>query len=101
MHLRSDSALYSKDVVEFCEEGKWTFTITADQTGPLMKMIEALPESAWKKHPKDESLSYGEVQYQPVKWAHSYRYLVRREKKASKGGQSALFEVMSFRTMLS
>jgi len=55
-----------------------------------------LPEAAWKKHPKDESLSYGEVWYQPVKWAHSYRYLVRRERKTPKKGQSALFEVMSF-----
>ena len=96
MHLRSDSALYTKNVVEFCEEEKWTFTITADQTGPLMKRIEALPESAWKKDPKEASLSYGEVQYQPVKWAHPYRYLVRREKKVAKSGQSALFEVMRF-----
>ena len=96
MHLRSDSALYTKNVVEFCEEEKWTFTITADQTGPLMKRIEALPESAWKKDPKEASLSYGEVRYQPVKWAHPYRYLVRREKKVPKSGQSALFEVMRF-----
>jgi len=96
VHLRSDSALYNKDVVEFCEKGKWTFTITADQTGPLMKMIEGLPESAWKKDPKEESLSYGEVRYQPVKWAHPYRYLVRREKKVPRSGQSALFEVMRF-----
>ena len=96
MHLRSDSALYTKNVVEFCEEEKWTFTITADQTGPLMKRIGALPESAWKKDPKEASLSYGEVQYQPVKWAHPYRYLVRREKKVPKSGQSALFEVMRF-----
>jgi Transposase DDE domain group 1 len=96
VHLRSDSAFYNKDVVEFCEKGKWTFTITADQTGPLMKQIEGLPESAWEKHPKDESLSYGEVQYQPVKWDHSYRYLVRRVRKVPKSGQSGLFEVMSF-----
>jgi len=96
VHLRSDSALYNKDVVAFCEEGKWTFTITADQTGPLMKLIEGLPESAWKQDPEEESLSYGEVWYQPVQWAHAYRYLVRRERKAPKKGQPALFEVMSF-----
>jgi len=96
VHLRSDSAFYAKDVVEMCEKEKWTFTLTADQTGPLMKQIEGLPESAWKRHPKDEALSYGEVWYQPVKWAHPYRYLVRREKKALKSGQSALFEVMSY-----
>ncbi len=96
VHLRSDSALYAKKVVEFCEEEKWTFTITADQTAPLMKEIEGLRESAWKRDPKEDSLSYGEVWYQPVQWAHPYRYLVRREKKSSKSGQSALFEAMSF-----
>jgi hypothetical protein len=96
VHLRSDSALYAKKVVEFCEEEGWTFTITADQTGPLMKQIGALSESAWQTDPEDDSLSYGEVWYQPVKWVHPYRYLVRREKKASKSGQSALFEVMSY-----
>jgi hypothetical protein len=96
VHLRSDSALYAKKVVGFCEEEGWTFTITADQTGPLMKEIESLPEWAWQSDPKDPWLSYGEVWYQPVKWAHPYRYLVRREKKSEKSGQSALFEVMSY-----
>ena len=96
LHLRSDSALYSQKVVEFCEEERWSFTITADQTGPLMKQIEALPESGWQADPEDASLSYGEVWYQPVKWAHPYRYLVRREKKPEKSGQSGLFEVMNY-----
>jgi hypothetical protein len=96
VHLRSDSALYSLKVVEFCEEGGWSFTITADQTGPLMKQIEALAESAWQTDPEDASLTYGELWYQPVKWAHPYRYLVRREKKPDKSGQSGLFEVMSY-----
>jgi hypothetical protein len=35
VHLRSDSALYSKDVVEVCEEEKWTFTITEKRTNKL------------------------------------------------------------------
>ena len=88
--------LYSQKVVEFCEEEGWSFTITADQTGPLMKQIESLPESAWQSDPEDTSLSYGELWYQPVKWAYPYRYLVRREKKSEKSGQSALFEVISY-----
>jgi hypothetical protein len=96
LHLRSDSALYAQKVVGFCEEEGWTFTITADQTGPLMKQIEALPEAAWESDPEEDSLSYGEVWYQPVRWPHAYRYLVRREKKAVKSGQSALFEVLSY-----
>ncbi len=96
VYLRSDSALYAQEVVEFCEGEGWSFTITADQTAPLMKQVEALPESAWQRDSEDDSLSYGELCYQPVKWAHLYRYVVRREKKVAKSGQSALFEVMSY-----
>jgi hypothetical protein len=96
VHLRSDSALYDKKVVGFCKEEGWRFTITADQTGPLMKQIEALPESAWERDAEDESLSYGELWYQPVRWPRAYRYLVRREKKVAKSGQGALFEVLSY-----
>jgi hypothetical protein len=96
VHLRSDSALYARKVVEFCEEEKWSFTITADQTGPLMKQIEGLRESAWKRDPKEDSLSYAEVSYRPVQWARAYRYLVRRDKKSPKSGQSTLFETMSY-----
>ena len=36
------------------------------------------------------------MKIKPVTWAHPYRYLVRREKKAGKSGQSAFFEVMSY-----
>jgi len=35
IYLRSDSAFYNKEVVKFCEERRWQFSITADQTGPL------------------------------------------------------------------
>ena len=61
-----------------------------------MKQIEALPESAWQTDPEAASLAYGELWYQPVRWAHPYRYLIRREKKTDKSGQSALFEVMGY-----
>ncbi len=96
VHLRSDSALYSQEVVAFCEEEGWTFTITADQTAPLMRQIEALPESAWQRDPEEDSLSYGELWYQPIKWTHPYRYLVRRGKKGAKSGQGVLFEALNY-----
>jgi len=95
VHLRSDSALYDKKVVEFCEQEGWSFTITADQTGPLIRQIEALSESAWQRDSEEESLSYGELWYQPVGWHRTYRYLVRREKKETKSGQGALFSARS------
>ena len=42
--LRADSGFYSHRVVEWCEAEGFTFTITADQTEPLLAAITALPE---------------------------------------------------------
>ena len=61
-----------------------------------MRAIGKLPESAWQRDSEDESLSYGELWYQPVEWPRAYRYLVRREKKEAKGEQEALFEILSY-----
>jgi len=94
--LRSDSAFYNKEVVEFCEKRGWHFSITADQTAPLRRMVEALSERAWQEDPEDPSLSYGEFWYQPVHWPKAYRFLVRREKKEPKGGQGVLFAPLEY-----
>lgn len=96
VHLRSDSACYNHQVVRYCEQEGWTFTITADQTGPLMGRIHALAEAAWQANPQDPTLSYAEVAYQPVGWPKAYRYLVRREPKKNTGGQATLFEPLAF-----
>jgi hypothetical protein len=94
--LRSDSAFYNRRVVEFCEERGWHFSITADQTAPLRRMVEALLEKEWQEDPKDPSLAYGEFWYQPVHWPKAYRFLVRREKKEPKGGQGVLFVPLAY-----
>jgi hypothetical protein len=82
--------------VRYCEQEGWTFSITADQTGPLMGRIHALAEAAWQANPQDPTLSYAEVAYQPVGWPKAYRYLVRREPKKNTGGQATLFEPLAF-----
>jgi hypothetical protein len=46
--LRADSGLYSHGVVEWCEAEGFTFTITADQTEPLLAALTALPAQSWK-----------------------------------------------------
>jgi hypothetical protein len=94
--LRSDSALYNKAVVEFCEKRGWHFSITADQTSALMKKVEALSGKDWQEDPKDSSLAYGEFRYQPTHWPKDYRFLVRREKKEPKGGQGVLFAPLAY-----
>ncbi len=95
IYLRSDSAFYNKEVVELCEEKGWQFSITADQTGPLMRRVEDLLDSAWKADPGDPSLGYAEVWYQPVNWPKAFRFLVRREKK-DKRVQNVLFAPLAY-----
>jgi len=96
IYLRSDSAFYNKEVVNFCEEQRWEFSITADQTAPLRRLIEGLAETAWKVDATDASLAYAEVWYQPMDWSRGYRFLVRREKEKDPGGQEVLFSPLAY-----
>ena len=96
IYLRSDSAFYNKDVVDYCEGESWSFSITADQTAPLRQLIENLTEENWKEDLSHPGLWYGEVWYQPIGWAKQYRYLLRREKKESKGGQGILLGALGY-----
>ena len=50
--LRADSGFYSRAVVEGCEAEGCTFTITADQTAPLLAALTALPERRWRNLPE-------------------------------------------------
>jgi hypothetical protein len=52
LKLRADSGFYSKAVVEWCAAEGVTFTITADQTAPVLAAITAVPERCW--HPLPE-----------------------------------------------
>jgi hypothetical protein len=94
--LRSDSALYNKAVIAFCEERGWQFSITADQTAPLRREVEGLSGKDWQEDPGDSSLAYAEFRYQPSHWSKAYRFLVRREKKEAKGGQGVLFAPLAY-----
>jgi hypothetical protein len=71
--LRADSGFYSKGVVEWGEAEGFTFTITADQTAPLLTAITALPERRWRNLPEYALAEVAELRYQPTGWAHSYR----------------------------
>src|SRR5262249_43747143 len=79
LKLRADSGFYSHAVVKWCEEEEGTFTITADQTPPLLRAITALPERRWHPLPEHDLAEVAELRYQPVGWARPYRYVVKRE----------------------
>lgn len=85
--LRADSGFYSKAVVEWCEAEGFTFTITAEQTAPLLEGITALPEHRWRCLPEYELAEVAELRYQPTGWSHPYRYVVKRELAETKAGE--------------
>jgi hypothetical protein len=85
--LRADSGFYSKAVVEWCEAQGFTFTITADQTAPLLAAIAAMPEQRWRNLPEYALAEVAELRYQPTGWARPYRYVVKREVAETKDGE--------------
>jgi hypothetical protein len=84
--LRADSGFYSKAVAEWCEAEGIKFTITADQTAPLLQAIIALPARCWRPLPAYELADVAELCYQPVGWARPYRYVIKRELAETKTG---------------
>jgi Transposase DDE domain group 1 len=85
--LRADSGFYSKEVVGWCEQHGFTFTITADQTAPLLEAIAAVPESSWQLLPDYALSEVAELRYQPTAWSQPYRYVVKRELAEKKTGE--------------
>jgi Transposase DDE domain group 1 len=84
--LRADSGFYSKTVVEWGEAEGCTFTITADQTAPLLDAIVAVPDGRWQNLPEYELAEVTELRYQPTGWSRPYRYVVKREVAETKAG---------------
>jgi Transposase DDE domain group 1 len=85
--LRADSGFYSKEVVQWCEAHHVRFSITADQTAPLLALIAALPDRRWTNLPKYPLCEVAEVHYQPARWPKAYRYVVKRQLVEKKSGE--------------
>lgn len=96
IYLRSDSAIYNRQTVGFCEARGWEFSITADQTKRLLSAINSLPQEAWCAAPDRPAIEYAELWYQPTRWKRAYRFLVRREPTKQKEGQGAFFTRYSY-----
>jgi len=86
-YLRAASGFYSNGVVAWCEAHGFLFTITAEQTAPLLEAMAALPEPSWHLLPEYELSEVAELRYQPTGWSHPYRYVVKRELAARKTGE--------------
>jgi len=83
-----DSGFYDKKIVAECERLNIGFSITADQTGALMRAVNAIAEDAWRKI--DDYVWVSEIMYQPVGWKREYRFLVRREELPEKKQMSLI-----------
>src|SRR5262249_33393438 len=84
---RGEGGLYSNKVVEGCKAKGFIFTITADQTEPLLAAITALPEQRWRPLPEYALAEVAELRYQPTGWSHLYRYVIKREIAETKTGE--------------
>lgn len=74
--LRADSEFYTWELIEFCENHKITYSITADQSPGLMEQIRALPEKSWKAYAPGAQVA--ELHYAPS--GHdAHRYVVKRQ----------------------
>ncbi len=73
--------------MEWGEAAGCTFTLTADQTAPLLAALTALPERRWGNLPEYDLAEVAELRSQPTGWAHPYRYVVNREVAETKAGE--------------
>jgi hypothetical protein len=89
-----DSGFYDKEIVAECERLNIGFSITADQTGALMRVVNAIADDAWRKI--DDHVWVSEIMYQPIGWKREYRFLVRREELPEKR-QISLLDNIDYR----
>lgn len=89
-----DSGFYDKDIVAECERLNIGFSITADQTAPLMRAVHAISEQQWIQI--DDRVWVTELLYQPIGWQREYRFLARREEVPTKE-QMSLLDTASYR----
>lgn len=93
-NIRIDSAGYNKNVVVFCEEHGMGFTITADQTTRVMRVVADIAESTWQR--MDDVFEVAEFRYQPTGWPKEYRFIVTRKRTRKSIFQKALFPEMDY-----
>ena len=48
-YFRSDSAAYTAEIINFCNDNQVTFTITADKDVSVMDLIKLIPPEKWQR----------------------------------------------------
>lgn len=90
--LHADNAYYRGDLIRFCRERGWDYSISVTNDGyrrPILDSLEGLPESAWTDIGGGETATL--AYHRPAGWPAEQAYVVVRRWK--EGRQKALFPV--------
>lgn len=79
--IRSDSAGWQKDLVDYCEEEALSYTITTDQTEGILEAIKSIPEEHWKEALDSDGIKLG---YQTAETEYRFGSKKRTVRIASK-----------------
>jgi hypothetical protein len=78
--LHADNAYYRGELVEFCAEQGWDYSISVTHDGykrPILDVLEGLPEKAWQDVGFGESATI--VYHRPGNWYREHAYVVIRK----------------------
>ena len=97
IHVRSDSAWYQREVIDYCEENGYGFAITADKDEAVMAALSLMKDEDWQRinlpaDPDDQELYVREWACESVhtfnESKHAYRIIFLRKERR----QGDLFE---------
>jgi len=90
--VRMDSAYYSKDVIDYCHEQGWDYSVSVtdpNKKRPILEKVTCKPDSEWQSIGFDEKACI--AVHQPHHWLLPQTYVVI--KSESVNGQGELFPI--------
>lgn len=92
LRARADAGFYDTKFIEKLDKNGIGFVVGADMTRPLKLLVQGL-----RYHRISRYESLADTQYQPHRWPHAYRFVVRREKLSEeRKSQLKLFTVNAY-----
>jgi len=92
IRLRSDSAWFNIDVMDYCQEGGIEFAITAEKNINMLQTIEAIAEEKWEGFADDPDEKIAESIYAFNRGKCAYRIIVLRRPMRQLEMFSGIFE---------
>ena len=92
VRLRSDSAWFNVDVLDFCMENSIEFAITADKNIHMLQTIEAIGAGGWEQFADDPNEQIAESVYSFNRGKYAYRIIILRRPMRQLEMFSGIFE---------